>query len=70
MKGYVLGAPGWMRAEWGLPDRNPMPHITISPRLDRALAYWDEARWAVRVASAVLRHGYGYEDHLRCGDHR
>lgn len=57
---------GWW--PWRLPDRNPMPFVTVSPRLERALARWDDTRRRVRVAVAVLRHGCEYEDHLDCGD--
>lgn len=53
---------------WDLPDPNPMPFVTVSPRLERALARWDDTRRRVRVAVAVLRHGCEYEDHLDCGD--
>lgn len=69
IENFMHGTPRVVRP-WDLPDPNPMPFVVCSDRLDRALAYWDEARWAVRVAGAVLRYGYEYEDHLRCGDHR
>lgn len=59
------------RALWPVtPDPNPMPYVAVSDRLDRLIAYWHEARWAGRVAYAVLRHGYDYEAHLGCGDRR
>lgn len=56
IENFLWGEPRVVRP-WDLPDRNPMPHITISPRLEHLLELWDEARLRFWVALDVIRHG-------------
>lgn len=46
-----------VREPWDFPNRNPMPHLILFPRIERVRAWIEEARNRIRLAREVLRNG-------------